>query len=92
MWKKLKYNLYAAKNSREKDFTALGKLYYKAIKDAGVADEQTRNLVAAIEEKNEKIQELNYEISMAKNKKVCPNCGSFISFDSSYCKKCGNKV
>lgn len=88
---KLKYNLSATRNSREKDLAALGVIYYKLLKETEDMDEETEALVTSINEKTAKIKELKEEISVAKNKKYCNSCGSFVATDSSYCKNCGNK-
>ena len=88
---KLKYNLSVTKNSRERDLAALGKKYYKILKETEDFDEETEELFNSINEKTATIKELREEISNVKNKKYCNYCGSFVANDSSFCKNCGNK-
>jgi hypothetical protein len=89
--KKLEYNLLAARSSREKDLAALGRIYYKILKGSQEMDEESKVLFDSITEKTSKINQIKEEISNAKNKKYCSNCGTFVTVDSAYCKNCGNE-
>ena len=57
-----------------------------------VACKKTTEVVAAIDEKNAKIDELRREINNIKNKRVCPKCGASIDKCSVYCNFCGEKL
>ena len=57
-----------------------------------IENENVRELVSAIKEKNSKIDELNKEILNSKNKRICPSCGAGIEASSVYCNSCGAKV
>lgn len=89
---KLKYNLSVIKNSREKDFAALGRAYYNAVKNDSIDKIDEQDLITRIEEKTDSIKVLKEEISAAKNKKLCNSCGCLVTTDSLYCKKCGGKL
>ncbi len=89
---KQKFDVSSLKSKREKDFSALGKIYFELIKDSDELDTEVKELVDAVKEKNEKIDALNVEILNAKNKRICPNCGANIDVNSVYCNTCGVKL
>ena len=89
---KQKFSVASLKSKREKDFAALGKIYFELVKDETEVDDDTRNLVDAIIQKSEEIERLNEEIQMLKNKRICPNCYANIDVKSSYCNICGIKI
>ncbi len=89
---KQKFDVSSLKSKREKDYSALGKIYFEIIKDSDELDGEVKELVDAVKEKNEKIDALNIEILNAKNKRICPNCGANIDVNSVYCNTCGVKL
>lgn len=89
---KQKFNIASLKSKLEKDYADLGKIYYKLVKDSTELDDETRNLVDAILEKNEEIVRLNEDIQNIKNKRVCPECNANIDIKSAYCNSCGAKL
>lgn len=89
---KQKFDVSSLKSKRDKHFCALGKIYFELIKDTEELEDETKELVIAIKEKNEKIDALNAEILSAKNKRICPNCGANIDVNSVYCNSCGIKL
>ena len=89
---KQKIDIATIENKRNKDFLALGKLYFKNIKDAEIEDEEIAALVMAIKEKNEQIKQINEEMNEAKDMKVCPNCENLVKDDALYCSACGEKL
>lgn len=89
---KQKFNIASLKSKREKDYADLGKIYFELVKDSADLEDDTRNLVDAITEKNEEIARLNEDIQNVKNKRVCPNCNANIDINSSYCNNCGQKL
>ena len=70
----------------------MGRFYYSELKDNEIENEEAARLVAAIDEKNAKIDELRREINNIKNKRVCPKCGASIDKCSVYCNFCGEKL
>ncbi len=89
---KQKFNISSLKSKREKDFAQLGKLYYELVKDNDDLDDETRNLIDAINEKTDEISRLYEEMKDIKNKAVCPNCNAKIDLASVYCNNCGIKI
>lgn len=89
---KQKLDISAIKSKREKDYAALGKIYYEAIKSQEDLSDEIKFLVEAIAEKNAEIIRLNREVQNAKNKRICPNCGANIDISSVYCNSCGAKL
>ena len=89
---KQKFDVSTIKSKREKDYAALGKLYFEQIKDSEELSEEIKALVSAIKDKNENIERLNKEIQDAKNKRICPECSAAIDKNSVYCSCCGAKL
>ena len=89
---KQKFDIASLEAKRTKDFEALGRFYYSELKDTEIENEEAARLVAAIDEKNAKIDELHKEINNIKNKRVCPKCGASIDKCSVYCNFCGEKL
>lgn len=89
---KQKFNIASLKSKREKDYADLGKIYFDIIKDENNLDDNTRNIVDAIKEKNDEIARLNEDIQNIKNKRVCPNCSANIDINSAFCNNCGIKL
>ncbi len=89
---KQKFDIASLEAKRTKDFEALGRFYYSELKGTEIENEEAARLVAAIDEKNAKIDELHKEINNIKNKRVCPKCGASIDKCSVYCNFCGEKL
>ena len=89
---KQKFSIASLKSKREKDFADLGRIFYENIKDSSDLEDNIRNLVDAISEKNEEIVRLNQDIQNIKNKRVCPNCNANVDINSTYCNACGEKL
>ena len=89
---KQKISIASLKSKREKNYAALGKIYFEMVKDNDNVDDDTRNLIDEIIEKSEEINRLNEEIQNAKNKFVCPYCGANIDMKSSFCNICGRRL
>ncbi len=89
---KQKFAIASLKSKREKDYADLGRIYYEIIKESTDIDDNTRNLVDAISEKNEEIARLNEDIQNIRNKRVCPHCNASIDINSAFCNNCGAKL
>ena len=89
---KQKFDVASLKSKRDKDFLALGKIWFEMIKDDDSVSEEAKSIVNEIKKKNAKIDELNAEILNAKNKRVCPNCAAAIDNNATFCSNCGSKV
>lgn len=89
---KHKFNMASIETKRDKDFIALGKIYFEMIKDDDSAEEQVKEIVENIKSKTDEIERLSGEIQSAKNKLICPKCGASIDKNSLYCNICGEKI
>lgn len=89
---KQKFDVATLESKRSKDFESLGKLYYDLIKDTQIEDLKIKAIVDNINDKNEKIEEINKEINNIKNKRICPVCGANIDKFSVFCSLCGAKI
>ena len=89
---KQKFDIASIENKRSKDYEQLGKLYFEAVKNTEIENKEVLDLVNAIKEKNEKINELNNEINSTKNKRVCPACQAYIDDNAVFCSVCGAKL
>ena len=89
---KQKFDIASIENKRDKDFEALGKLYFEFVKDENIKNAEIKNLVEEIKDKNDKIKKLKEEINSAKNKVVCENCSALNDETAAFCSACGNKL
>lgn len=89
---KQKFDIAALEGKRAKDFEKLGALYFATVKKDKIKDSAIAELVAAIEEKNAKIEKLRKDVNEAKNKRICPNCNASIEKESVFCNACGQKL
>ena len=87
-----RFDVASLKSKRDKDFLALGKLWFEIIKDDESVSDEVKAIVNEIKQKNEKIEELNTEILNTKNKRVCPNCSAAIDNNATFCSSCGSRV
>ena len=89
---KHKFNIASIKTKRDKDFIALGKIYFEMIKDDDSVGEEVKSLTENIKSKSAEIERLAGEIQNTKNKLICPKCGANIDKNSLYCNICGAKI
>lgn len=89
---KQKFDIASLKSKREKDYAALGKVYYNSVAYDENASDEVKEIVEAIKVKNAEIERLSGEVQKAKNKIVCPVCGAGIDKNSVFCNICGAKL
>ncbi len=89
---KQRFDIASLNSKIDKDYKALGELYFKLYKNSEDVPEEAKPIFADIKDKLLKISELKEEISEAKNKAVCPHCQSYIAKNSVYCSVCGEKL
>lgn len=89
---KQKFTLASLKSKREKDFAALGKIYFELVKDDENADEDVLNIVDDIATKSDEIDKLEAEIRYMKYQRICTECGASVDAKSTYCNNCGAKL
>lgn len=88
---KQKYDIMALKQKLEKDFAALGKLYFGSIDSVEGLPENVATVVMEICKKTEEIENMTDELNKAKNRKTCPSCGASVEMSSLFCNNCGEK-
>jgi len=89
---KQRFDIASLQNKRAKDYEALGEIYYNLIKDTELEDQAVKDLVDAINDKNNKILHIKQEINNTKDKATCPVCYAPISEKAQYCSSCGAKI
>lgn len=89
---KQKFNIAALENKVTKDYKSLGEAFYSFRKTGEINDEEVDSLIASIDEKIAKINELREELRNAKANRVCANCGAAIDDDIIFCPICGQKL
>ncbi len=89
---KQRFDIASLNSKIDKDYKALGEIYFNLYKDSEDIPEEAKSLFSDIKEKLLKVKELRDEIGEAKNKAVCPHCQSYIAKNSVYCNVCGEKI
>ncbi len=89
---KQKFNIASLENKLTKDYKALGEAFYAFRKNGEIDNDAVDALIASIDEKKEKIEEIKEEIRKAKADRVCANCGAAIEKDTIFCPICGQKL
>lgn len=89
---KQKFDVTSLKSKLDKDYTELGKLYFKQIEEN---TELTADVAAIVDEINKKIEainQLNVDIASAKAKRFCPSCKAAVDDNAVFCSNCGEKL
>ncbi|MBQ4109318.1 MAG: hypothetical protein IJC74_00390 [Clostridia bacterium] len=89
---KLNFKVSDLKSDIEKTYKAIGLKIFEDYKSGEATPDEIAELCKLIEENYEKIEALKSEIADIKNMKKCPECGKYISADSSFCSDCGAKA
>ena len=89
---KLNFKVSDLKSDIEKTYKAIGLKIFEDYKNGEATPEEIAELCKLIEENYEKIEVLKSQIADIKNMKKCPECGKFISADSSIRSGCGAKA
>ncbi|MBQ8203439.1 MAG: zinc ribbon domain-containing protein [Clostridia bacterium] len=89
---KQRFDIASLNSKIEKDYKALGEIYYNLLKESDDIPDEAKPHFADITEKLERIKELRDDIGEAKNKAVCPHCQSYIPKNCVYCSVCGEKL
>ena len=75
---KQRFDIASLNSKIDKDYKALGQIFYNLYKDNDNIPDNAKIIMEAIDEKLLKIKELKEEIGDSKNKAVCPHCQSYI--------------
>lgn len=89
---KLKVNAASLNHQIAKDFETLGRLWYDIHKTNSGNTESLEALCTEIELKLQKLKNLEAEIALAKNGKVCTDCGNVNQSNACFCSRCGKKM
>lgn len=89
---KQKFNIASLESKITKDYKALGEAFYNFKKSGEIDDEAIDELIASIDDKKAKIDELKEEIRKSKADRVCANCGAAIEENTVFCPICGQKL
>lgn len=89
---KIRFEIAAVENKREKDLRELGRLYFSKYKNADDVPADMAAVINAIKEKSVKINLLKTEMAKVQDRKMCPECGEVIDADANFCRGCGAKV
>lgn len=75
-----------------KRFEAVGRTVYEAKKTGNDTSDLIAESVTAIDDLYEQLDAVNDQLSAARAKLVCKNCGQENTQGSVYCSKCGQKL
>ncbi len=89
---KQKIDVIALESKCDKDYCALGKIWFEQIKNSDNIPSEAKALVESIAEKKKKIDGLNTEILNSKSKRFCPVCGAAVEKSSAFCGRCGSNI
>ena len=90
---KLKSYINENKNRIEDVYTEIGKKVYERFNEGSLAeiDEYIKPELERIAEYARKIENMNSEIRLLNNIKLCSNCASEIDLNAKFCPKCGTQ-
>ena len=89
---KLKVAIKGEEMRLSKCFQAMGKLYYKSMKNDEDNAEKLLELVGVADGIGLKIASLKKELAEVQDSVVCPCCGERCKADYEFCPKCGHKA
>ena len=83
---RLSADLYSLRGDLERQYTALGEAYFKAV---SAGEEVPQELVSRVKATVDRIDELT---ALRENRVRCPACGSFQAPEVRFCSKCGRRM
>ncbi|MBR4949609.1 MAG: hypothetical protein IKZ25_02410 [Clostridia bacterium] len=89
---KIKISIAEINSEIKKNHEEIGKLYYDMEINGNDNLALMNTLIEDINQKKEKISNLNERYEELKNVIVCPNCKTKNESESIYCTKCGEKI
>lgn len=89
---KIRIKISQANSEMSKDFETLGRLFYENVKESGEEVTEYKEIIEAIDQKKNEINELQKEMDAQKSTKTCETCGAKNPDDSVFCSKCGQKL
>ncbi|MBE6762323.1 MAG: zinc ribbon domain-containing protein [Ruminococcaceae bacterium] len=88
---KLKISVSSLNNKLEKAYARLGKIQFKALKDANIENVEIASTVAEIKHIRSEIKTLLDQIDELEGKSTCPKCGCKVPAKSAFCNNCGER-
>lgn len=88
---KQKLDIASLEHKLNKEYTLLGKTYYRFVKSENGDTEELDKIIESVSEKIAEIKEAKKELAEMKNRRICPECGKHVDSDSAYCNYCGKK-
>lgn len=89
---KIKYEISSLKAKAQKDYEKLGMIFYEQLKEEEGLSEEIAAIMEDINEKQEKIEELNAALKKLKDCVFCSKCGAPQEKTAAYCNVCGEKI
>lgn len=73
----------------EKAYAAFGRYQYSAMHGEEISESAVEASLVEIEQLREKVKQLEDEIDLMMDVKICKECGSKVKSTSAYCSACG---
>lgn len=89
---KLSLKISKLKSEAEECYKKIGEIVYANYKGNEVSGDEAETLCAQIEKIYNEIDGISAKLAEIKGTAICPNCGSEVKKDSSYCAKCGTEM
>ena len=90
---KQKLDISSLEHKLNKSYEMLGKACYAMLAEESDFDrESLKPITDDIKEKHRLIDDAKRELAKTQNKKRCKNCEELIDNNSTFCKKCGQRV
>ena len=83
---RLSADLYSLRGDLERQYTALGEAYFKAV---SAGEEVPEELITRVKATVDRIDELT---ALRENRVRCPACGAYQVPEARFCSKCGNRM
>lgn len=86
---KLKNKISGEKQQIEKAMADLGRIVYRRYQEGISVEEAEDAICVQIDERYQQIKRLKKEAEELKEQRICPDCGSIVGKNDTFCSKCG---
>ena len=86
---KLKNKISGEKRQIEKAMADLGRIVYRRYQEGISVEEAEDAICVQIDERYQQIKRLKKEAEELKEQRICPDCGSIVGKNDTFCSKCG---
>ena len=87
---KLKMDIRSKEDFVEKQYAALGKIYFEEHKDETECEQSEQ--IFLIKEALEEVERMKAEVLKSQGSTECPSCGAKMPEDAAFCSNCGTKL